>query len=104
MFFYQVNMIKTSVFRKVPLCFWLQSSACRSIFSGARVESVLTEEPQDIALAEYFLKFTTFMKFEDSTRAVLREATDLNQYLAMHDIGYIEKGRRQKEVRPEKCP
>jgi putative ABC transport system permease protein len=89
--FYQVNMIENERVSQGSDMLLGSNLSMQEYFSRARVESVLTEEPQDIALAEYFLKFTTVMKFEDSTRAVLLEATDLNQYLALHDIGYIEK-------------
>jgi len=89
--FYKVNMTENERVSQGSDMLVGSNLSMQEYFSRARVESVLQEEPGDIALAEYFLKFTTVMKFEDTTKAVLLEATDLNDYLQRHDISYIEK-------------
>lgn len=89
--FYRVNMTENERVSQGSDMLLGSNLSMQEYFSRARVDSVLAEDPQDIKRVEYFLKFTTVMKFEDVTKAVLLEATDLNDYLARHDIPYIEK-------------
>ncbi len=61
------------------------------VFSKARVEALLSDNPEEIASVEYFLKLPTIMSTSESNYIVLVEATDLDEYLNTHTLNYVDK-------------
>ncbi|MFI3229056.1 MAG: ABC transporter permease [Bacillota bacterium] len=67
-----------------------ENNGTSETFSKARVEAILSEYPEEIASVEYFLKLPTIMTTEEASITVLVEATDLEEYLSVHELNYID--------------
>ena len=60
-------------------------------FSRARVQRVIDSEPEgEVVSVLYFAKINTILKTEEHSRTVLVEATDLEEYLAAHELRYVD--------------
>lgn len=98
--FYNLNMIESDrVAQGADMLLGANGSASE-LFSRARVESVLNKNPRDIARAEFFLKFTTVMKYGETAKTVLLEATDLNDYFAAHELQYVDSSVNENNEMP----
>ena len=61
------------------------------VFSRARVQRVLSAEPEgEIKDVTYFTKISTILKTKTESKAVLVEATDLEEYLGKNPIKYVD--------------
>ena len=67
-------------------------------FSRARVQRVIDSEPEgEVTDVMYFAKINTILKTEKHSRTVLVEATDLEKYLASHELRYTEEFTAETE-------
>ena len=67
-------------------------------FSRARVQRVIDSEPEgEVVSVMYFAKINTILKTEEHSRTVLVEATDLEEYLAAHELRYVEEFTAETE-------
>ncbi|MDD3946791.1 MAG: hypothetical protein PHI19_03020 [Clostridia bacterium] len=98
--FYNLNMIENDRVAQGADMLLGSNGSASEFFSRARVDSVLNKTPQDIARTEYFLKFTTVIKYENATKTVLLEATDLNEYVEKHDLHYVEYSENKTGIMP----
>lgn len=98
--FYNLNMTENDRVAQGADMLLGSNGSAGELFSRARVDSVLGKNPDEIVRAEYFLKFTTVMKTGSGTKTVLLEATDLNDYIAAHNLKYVDFRENKSGVIP----
>lgn len=89
--FYNINIMEYDRVAQGADILLGSNSAGSEYFSRARVErTIASQEDGEVTSALYFAKTGTILKTATDSKTILLEATDLEKYLAVREIKYVE--------------